>query len=134
MNVIPDTPIWSTVLRRNKPNKEIQNIFSRIIEEGRVVLPGIIKQELLSGIRNFDQFDLLERQLSHFPALLATDNDHVLAAKIFNKCQKAGIQGSHADFLIAAVAVNNACTVLTTDKDFLHYQKHIDFEVQLVSP
>lgn len=134
MNVIPDTPIWSWALRREKPNREIQNIFARIIEEGRVVLPGIIRQELLSGIREAGQFDRLSDQLTHFPEILATTADHILAAKFFNKCQKAGIQGSHVDYLILALAVNNAASVLTSDKDFQHYRSHIPFELQFIGP
>jgi predicted nucleic acid-binding protein len=134
MNVIPDTPIWSLVLRRDKPSREAQNLFSRIIDEGRIVLPGIIKQELLSGIRTEAQFDALSDQLKHFPELLATDADHILAAKYFNKCQRSGIQGSHIDFLILAVAVNYSASVLTTDKDFQHYRKHIRFELQMLGP
>ena len=134
MNVIPDTPIWSLVLRRRKPNEEIQNIFTKILEEGRVILPGIIKQELLSGIKHSEQFSLLAEQLGHFPSLLASDADHILAAKLYNKCQKSGIQGSHIDFLILALAVNNDFSVLTTDKDFLHYKKHIKFELNLIGP
>ncbi|MFO1480071.1 MAG: PIN domain-containing protein [Turneriella sp.] len=134
MNVIPDTPIWSLVLRRDKPNVAIQQLFARIIDEGRIVLPGIIKQELLSGIRNDSQFDALSNQLTHFPELLATDTDHLLAARFFNKCQKSGIQGSHVDFLILAIAVNNSASILTSDKDFHHYRKHISFELQMISP
>lgn len=134
MNVIPDTPIWSLVLRREKPNREVQNLFARIIDEGRIVLPGIIKQELLSGIRNDTQFDTLSSQLTHFPELLATDTDHVLAARFFNKCQRSGIQGSHVDFLILAIAVNNSASILTSDKDFQHYRKHISFELQMIGP
>lgn len=52
MNIIPDTPIWSLVLRRVKPNHEVQALFVRFIEEGRVILPGVVKQELLSGVRD----------------------------------------------------------------------------------
>jgi predicted nucleic acid-binding protein len=134
MNVIPDTPIWSLVLRRRKPNRKIQDIFTKILEEGRVILPGIIKQELLSGIKHSEQFSLLAEQLEHFPSLLASDADHILAAKLYNKCQKSGIKGSHIDFLILALAVNNDFSVLTTDKDFFHYKKYIKFELNLIGP
>lgn len=133
MNVIPDTPTWSLVLRRNKPNRQIQDAFAHLIEEGRIVLPGIIRQELLSGIRDANQFDSLDAKLAHFPGLLASDADHVLAAKIFNKCQKSGIQGSHIDFLIIAMAVNNQCTVMTTDKGFTHYKSVFKFDLKFIS-
>lgn len=134
MNIIPDTPIWLLVLRRDKPNPELQNLFVRFIEEGRVILPGVVKQELLSGVKNQTQFDALAEQLTHFPAILATDADHVLAAKFFNKCQESGVQGSHIDFLIAALAINNSASILTSDKDFQHYRKHIQFELQMIGP
>lgn len=134
MNVIPDTPIWSLVLRREKPNREVQNLLARIIDEGRIILPGIIKQELLSGICSDTQFDALSSQLAHFPELLVTHADHVLAARFFNKCQRSGIQGSHVDFLIIAIAVNNSASILTSDKDFQHYRKHISFELQMIAP
>lgn len=134
MNIIPDTPIWLLVLRRDKPNPEVQNLFVRFIEEGRVILPGVVKQELLSGVKNQTQFDALAEQLTHFPAILATDADHVFAAKFFNKCQESGVQGSHIDFLIAALAINNSASVLTSDKDFQHYRKHIPFELQMIGP
>ena len=134
MNIIPDTPIWSLVLRRDKPNREVQNLFVRFIEEGRVILPGVVKQELLSGVRNQAQFDALAEQLVHFPVVLATDLDHLLAAKLFNKCQKSGIQGSHIDFLILALAINNSASILTSDKDFQHYRKHVQFELQMIGP
>jgi predicted nucleic acid-binding protein len=134
MNVIPDTPIWSLVLRRDKPNREAQNLFARIIDEGRIALPGIIKQEVLSGIRTDSQFDALSDHLKHFPELLATDADHILAASYFNKCQRSGVQGSHIDFLILAIAVNNSASVLTTDRDFQHYRKHLSFELQMIDP
>jgi len=134
MNIIPDTPICSLVLRRDRPNHEVQNLFVRFIEEGRIILPGVVKQELLSGIRNQTQFDALAEQLTHFPVVLATDADHVLAAKFYNKCQKSGIHGSHIDFLIVALAINNSASILTSDKDFQHYRKHIQFELQMIGP
>ena len=131
MNVIVDTPIWSLVLRREKPNTKLQSIFSKLLEEGRIVLPGIIKQELLSGIKNKTQFNSLSEKLIHFPEVLASGTDHILAATFFNDCQKSGIQGSHIDFLIVAIAINNSVSIFTSDKDFKHYRKHIPFELQL---
>jgi predicted nucleic acid-binding protein len=133
MPVIPDTPIWSLVLRRERPDQKLQALFTQMIEDGQVVLPGIIKQEVLSGIRELRHFDQLQGQLQYFPELLATSADHTLAAEYFNKCQKAGVQGSHIDFLIVALAVSNSANILTTDKDFSRYRKIVPFELQLVN-
>ncbi|MBS0618725.1 MAG: PIN domain-containing protein [Spirochaetes bacterium] len=133
MNIIVDTSVWSLTLRRNNPNREVQRLLTRFIEENRVLVPGIIKQELLSGIRQPPQFAALVEQLDYFPQLLATNDDHTLAAKFFNECQNAGIQGSHIDFLIVAHAVNHAAAILTTDKDFESYRKIITFDLTLLA-
>ena len=42
---------------------------------------------------------------------------------------KKGVQGSHIDFLICAVAVRLSVEIYTTDKDFLNYQKHLPIQL-----
>src|SRR5271165_4163682 len=56
MMVLVDTPIWSLALRRAHhdlaPVQEQQvRILQELISEGRVQLLGVVRQELLSGIR-----------------------------------------------------------------------------------
>jgi hypothetical protein len=58
-----------------------------------------------------------------------TYDDYICAAQNFNKCRAQGIQGSHIDFLICAVAMNHHLCILTTDKDFIHYQKVLPLDV-----
>jgi predicted nucleic acid-binding protein len=52
MNVV-DTSVWSLALRRNTPNDalSIVNILRDLIADGRVVLLGVIRQEVLSAVR-----------------------------------------------------------------------------------
>ena len=45
MKVIPDTPIWSQVLRRERPNLSISNTMTHLIKDELVFLAGIIKQD-----------------------------------------------------------------------------------------
>lgn len=58
MNVVVDTSVWSLALRRNTPNDatSIINILRDLIADGRVILLGVIRQEMLSGIRYSEQF------------------------------------------------------------------------------
>ncbi len=90
---------------------------------------GIIRQELLSGIREEAQYERVEVILEGFPDVLATSQDHLLAAQLYNRCRRAGVQGSPVDFLICAQAVNHHIGILTTDRDFNHYAKHISIEL-----
>ena len=122
MRVIVDTSVWSLYFRRNKCAEcsEI-NVFHNLISEGRIVLLGVVKQELLSGIKDDIRFEKLLEALSGFEPLLANDNDHMLAARFFNRCRAKGILGSFFDYLICAQAVNSKMSILTTDQDFQHY-------------
>ena len=58
MSVVVDTSIWSLALRGNTPNdgNSIVNMLRDLIADGRVVLLGAIRQEVLSGIRYPEQF------------------------------------------------------------------------------
>jgi predicted nucleic acid-binding protein len=68
MNVVVDTSVWSLALRRNTPNDAISliNILRDLISDGRVVLLGVIRQEVLSGIRYTEQFIRVARLSSCF--------------------------------------------------------------------
>ncbi len=113
-------------LRRGKqsiaaPAQELR----QLIQDHRVQMIGPIRQEILSGIRNYSQFNKLRKHLESFPDLTILTNDYVRAAKFFNLCRSKGIQGSNTDFLICAVAVRNKFSIFTTDKDFELFSKHI---------
>jgi hypothetical protein len=137
VKVLVDTSIWSIAFRRPAGNmlKEEENHLSNLktlIEELRVVLIGPIKQEILSGISDEKQFSQLRDKLKAFDDLPIISQDYELAAEFYNTCRNKGIQGSHIDFLICAVAHRNKFLIFTTDQDFAQYSKHID--IKLYSP
>jgi predicted nucleic acid-binding protein len=63
------------------------------------------------------------------PLIIATNEDHVLAAQFYNSCRAKGIQGSGIDFLICAMAVRTKVSILTTDPDFGFYRKIIPIQL-----
>ena len=124
MKVLVDTSVWSLALRRNEES-EIGGTLANLIVESLVVLIGPVRQELLSGIADKTVFDNLKSKLQNFEDLNITTRDYETAAEYFNTCRKKGVQGSHTDFLICAVAANNDLLIYTTDKDFQNYAKHL---------
>ena len=132
--VIVDTTVWSAFLRRDaqRPDSAVE-IVRDLVRKNQVQLLGIVKQELLSGIRHGRQFSRLAEILKGFPLLLATEADHDLAVQFFNRCRTRGVQGSHIDFLICAQAVNNRFPILTADGDFSRYSKTIPIELVAVA-
>jgi len=135
MKILVDTSIWSLALRRKKLNPEeekIVNELKELIYELRAVIIGPIRQELLSGISDKKIYKQLKNKLRAFDDLPILTQDYEKAAENFNICKKNGIQGSHIDFLICAVAQNNNLNIFTTDKDFENYKKYININLHKV--
>jgi predicted nucleic acid-binding protein len=84
---------------------------------------GLIRQELLSGIKVKSQFELLRDHLRAFSDLTLESADYEGAAEAFNRCRERGIQGSNTDFLICSAALRRELAIYTSDKDFLQYGK-----------
>jgi len=124
MRVLVDTSVWSLALRRSGhvQNPDAEEL-KRLIASHLTEIIGPIRQELLSGIRDQAQFDLLESRLASFPDIPLHAEDYVTAAKMFNLCRAKGIQGSNTDFLICAVAVRHDFAIFTTDDDFRLFAK-----------
>jgi len=122
MNVLVDTSMWSLALRRDQPRgTPHENELVELISEGRVLMLGAIRQELLSGIRTVEQFRRLRDRLRDFPDLPVGRADYEDAASCFNRCRGRGIQGSNTDFLLCAVALRKDVSILTTDDDFVRF-------------
>ncbi|YAF96146.1 MAG: PIN domain-containing protein [Nodularia sp. CChRGM 3473] len=127
MSVIVDTSVWSLALRRKTPpdSSPAITILQNLITDNQVALLGAIRQEILSGIRNFEQFTRLRDYLRAFLDVEFIPEDYEIAAEFFNTCRSKGIQGSSTDFLICAVAYRRSYSILTTDNDFHSFRMHI---------
>ena len=126
MKVIVDTCVWSLALRgRSEAKNPVVTELEELVREGRAQLMGAIRQEILSGIPQRAKFDERKQRLHTFPDLSLEREDHERAAELFNLCREKGIQGSNTDFLVCASAERRDMAVLTTDKDFDFFAKHI---------
>ncbi|MEX0323631.1 MAG: PIN domain-containing protein [Puniceicoccaceae bacterium] len=129
MKVIVDTDVWSEALRKSDASSAYVDELRTLIEEGRVQLIGPVRQEILCGIRDEKQFERIEKSLGSFPDKRIGADIFVMAAKFFNLCRSKGIQGSNTDFLLCACSVAWGFPILTKDKDFQLFRKHIEFEL-----
>lgn len=124
MSVLVDTSVWSLALRRDAPRDGAEARELRaLLEDGRVVMMGSIRQELLSGIRGEAQFRRLRSRLQAFTDLVLTREDYEEAAVRYNQCRAAGVQGGNTDFLICAVSIRRRIPIFTTDQDLTHYAR-----------
>src|SRR5690348_3422574 len=127
MKVIVDTSVWSLALRRNSQanNSPHVALLRNLIVDGRVALLGAVRQEILSGIREINQYNRLKDYLHAFPNLELDIEDYEFAAEFFNTCRSNGIQGANTDFLICAAAVRRNFSILSTDNDFDNFSEYL---------
>ena len=130
MRVLVDTTIWSLALRRrpagpNPDETRLVEAWEELVADGRIVVLGLIRQEILSGIASESQFERVREALAAFPDEVIVTADHVRAAGQFNRCRTAGVAGSPVDFLICAVAERLAVPIFTTDRDFERFARHL---------
>lgn len=128
MIVFVDTSVWSLALRRrNRTAGEDQtcHYFSDLVKTASVGLIGSIRQEILTGIRDQEAFQLLRDYLRSFREIELITPDFENAALFANRCRSKGIQGSPTDFLLCAVATRHDAAIFTTDRDFQLYARHL---------
>ncbi len=133
MKVLVDSAIWSYAFRsKNTEFAAHVDILKDLIINERVLIIGVIRQEVLSGYSDPAKFEILKQKLSAFKNTPILDDDYIQAAQFSNRCRQKGIQGSHIDFLICAVAVRLNVEIFTTDKDFEYYQQHLPIKLYRV--
>jgi len=125
-NVIVDTNVWSEAFRKKGLlySDEVREL-RQLIEEGRVAMLGLIRMEILCGIRSEQAFELFQGHLTSFPDENMTEEVYELAAQFYNTCRSKGVQGSNTDFIICACAYLWRLPILTKDLDFERFADHL---------
>lgn len=137
MKVLVDTSVWSLAFRHKQlqaPEKQIVERLKTLILDGNAYMIGLIRQELLSGIKHAVQYARLREKLKAFDDLLVLQEDHERAAEMFNTCRAQGVQGSHIDFLICAIAQRYKLPIFAVDGDFEHYKTHLPIKLYIEVP
>ena len=125
-----DTSALSHFLRRsNATENKFASTVERLIESNELVLFGIVRQEILSGIKSATDFDRLSLVTQALPLYLADSEDHLTATTFFNACRSKGVQGSPIDFLICSMAVRRKLPIYTSDPDFELYEPIIPIDL-----
>ncbi|MCB1125878.1 MAG: PIN domain-containing protein [Verrucomicrobiae bacterium] len=121
-----DTSVWSLFLRRPvpEPHRAVE-VLKQLLEDDQALVAGLVYQELLSGLRSNKQFEELSEVLGGFTLVLADREDHRLAARYHGTCSRHGVQGSSFDLLLCAMAYRRGLPILTTDRDFDYYARHV---------
>lgn len=136
MSVLIDTPVWSLALRRkatqlNRAERHLVEEWKSLVWDGRARLAGIIRQEVLSGVRDPRDFERLRQRLVAFDDVAVEAGDHERAASYYNACRAKGITPTSFDMLICALSTRHRLTIFTTDTDFIRYAKILPLKLHV---
>jgi predicted nucleic acid-binding protein len=109
-----DTSVWIDFFRGRSP---VTQKLSVLLDRDEVALPVSAKIEILSGARR-SETPRLARLLSALPILYPTENLWKLVEEWVVAGTAAGQRFGVGDLLVAALAVENGCTLWSLDKDF----------------
>ena len=123
-----DTSVWSLAFRRqaaqlSAEESAVLKELTALVNDGRARLIGLIRQELLSGIKSPTQFEQLRAQLRSFLDETVETSDYEQAALASNICRSKGVASSPVDILICAIAIGRGWSILSTDPDFSTYAR-----------
>jgi len=95
-----------------------------IKESNRVVLCGIVLQEILQGIRDAKKHATTKDLLIKFPYLDMDKKIYVKAASLYRDLRGKGITVPSADAAIAVLALHHRIPLFTKDDHFNVIAKH----------
>ena len=134
MNAIVDTTAWSLGYRRaaralSSKEQLCLQFLTELMSDGQAQMLGVVRQELLSGLREGPQFERLRHLLQAFSDVHLETEDYEEAARMSNVCRAKGITGSMVDYLICATAARRDWSIFTLDHDFEGYAKHLPIKL-----
>lgn len=126
--ILLDRSVLSLAFRRRRGGEAepqaAATLRDLVAEDAPIGVPGIVLQELLSGVRTAQEFDRLKGLMEGFPLVMARREDHLTAARIVNACARKGVPISTVDCLIAALAISRKAALFTLDTDFSRMAPH----------
>lgn len=99
------------------------------LADGTIGFIGAVAQEVLTGVRNPNVFQEISEALESLSLQRTDFTDHVEAARLRNKMMNAGIAATPVDILQVAVSMKIGATLITADRDFLHFQQVQQFSL-----
>jgi predicted nucleic acid-binding protein len=114
-NILADTCIWIEYFRGKTP---VSRELEKLIQKGRVMISGLVLYELLQGVKNKKDAELIKQSLLALPNLDVSLETWSQAGDLFFELRRQGITLPPSDVLLAAIALENHCHLFTKDLHF----------------
>ena len=115
-SVLVDTSAWIPYF--NSEDSEIGRFVERLLTDGRVVTTGVILAELLQGAKVEKELNALLESIVALPFLETSLRTWIRTGTISYSLRRKGIAIPLTDLIIASLALEHDCSVLTLDPHF----------------
>jgi predicted nucleic acid-binding protein len=115
--VIIDTSAWIESFRPQSENT-FPNLVKDLILKGRVLVPGIIKAELLRGTKSKKEFNQLDDLLKGLEYLPVSDDFWEKLSRFSFSLFRKGVTVPLTNTYIALLCIENNVSILHRDKHF----------------
>jgi predicted nucleic acid-binding protein len=118
--IIADTCIWIDYFRGTSL---ISRALLGLIQGGEIRITGPVVYELLQGAKTKKDADLIKEVTHALPDVAVTHETWLLAGDLFFDLRRKGVTLPPSDVLLSALAIENNCSIFTTDNHFDHISK-----------
>lgn len=114
--ILPDTCAWIDFFR-GRPSRMAENVEAALVQ-GEVVTCGVVLFELLQGIKSPREEALVLNAFQAISHLEMTSILWIKAGRLSSQLRKKGHTLPLSDIIIATLALENSCSLLTVDRHF----------------
>lgn len=114
--VLVDTSIWVEFFRGK--NQKIKTHVSNLIKSQRACLAGVVMAELFHGVKTEQEVELLNETMGALDYFETKRSTWEKTGKILRNLRLKGVTLPLSDVLLATIAEENGCEILTSDNHF----------------
>jgi len=114
--ILPDTCAWIDFFKGNQT--PLADSLAQSLLQNEVVTCGVVLCELLQGVKKPGEEQLALNALQALPHLEMTRELWISAGQLSATLRKSGHTLPLSDVIIATLAMNHTCSVLTVDRHF----------------
>jgi len=126
--VIVDSSAWIESFRPEGRAK-LKEKVKELITEGNILLPGIIKAEILRGTKSRKEYKMLDELLNGLAYLPVEENFWGRLAKFSFDLVREGVAVPLVDTYIALLAIENNASLLHRDQHFDLIAQKTDLQI-----
>ena len=131
--ILVDTSVWIDFFQTPESAAAVE-LECLICGHNRVVLCGIVLQEVLQGIRSDKSYRMVRERLLKFPCLPDTRETWLRAAELYRTLRSKGVTLPSVDVSIAAIAIHHDLTLYTRDRHFEEVSRHSPLQLHSALP